>query len=131
MGVLDALSAKEPPMKKTYNYQGADELIPLLRAIQREVRERREEVLRLESTLRVFKRRASNHPRLASIQGDLMTHRRELRLSERELERLGCTLDGERPFRVLIPGDDGAIGNGFAWDLGDTRVHAIVDDPGT
>ena len=116
-------------MKKAYNYQGADELIPLLRSIQREVRERREEILRLENTLRVFKRRASEHPRLASTQAELMTHRRELRLSERELERLGCALDGERPFRVLIPGDDGAIEHGFAWDLGDTRVHAVVDDP--
>ena len=108
-------------MKKAYNYQGADELIPLLRSIQREVRERREEILRLENTLRVFKRRASEHPRLASTQAELMTQRRELRLSERELERLGCALDGERPFRVLIPGDDGAIEHGFAWDLGDTR----------
>ena len=116
-------------MNKAYNYQGADELIPLLRSIQREVRERREESLRLENTLRVFKRRATQHPRLASIQAELMTHRRELRLSERELDRLGCALDGERPFRVLIPGDDGAIEHGFAWDLGDTRVHAVVDDP--
>jgi hypothetical protein len=116
-------------MKKAYNYQGADELIPLLRSIQREVRERREEILRLENTLRVFKRRALEHPRLASTQAELMTHRRELRLSERELERLGCALDGERPFRVLIPGDDGAIEHGFAWDLGDTRVHAVVDEP--
>jgi len=116
-------------MNKSYNYQGADELIPLLRSIQREVRERREDILRLENTLRVFKRRASKHPRLGSIQAELMTHRRELRLSERELDRLGCALDGERPFRVLIPGDDGAIEHGFAWDLGDTRVHAIVDDP--
>ena len=116
-------------MKKAYNYQGADELIPLLRSIQREVRERREGILRLENTLRVFKRRASEHPRLASTQAELMTQRRELRLSERELERLGCALDGERPFRVLIPGDDGAIEHGFAWDLGDTRVHAVVAEP--
>jgi hypothetical protein len=50
-------------------------------------------------------------------------------MSERELDRLGCALDGERPFRVLIPGDDGVIESGFAWDLGDTRVHAIVEDP--
>ena len=116
-------------MNKAYSYQGADELIPLLRSIQREVRERRDEILRLENTARVFKRRAKDHPRLASLQAELMTHRRELRMSERELERLGCELDGERPFRVLIPGDDGAIENGFAWDLGDTRVHAIVEDP--
>ncbi|MCH2104440.1 MAG: DUF2203 family protein [Planctomycetes bacterium] len=116
-------------MNKAYSYQGADELIPLLRSIQREVRERRDEILRLENTARVFKRRAKDHPRLASLQAELMTHRRELRMSERELERLGCALDGERPFRVLIPGDDGAIENGFAWDLGDTRVHAIVEDP--
>ena len=116
-------------MNKSYNYQGADELIPLLRSIQREVRERRDEILRLENTLRVFKRRASEHPRLTSIQAELMTHRRELRMSERELDRLGCALDGERPFRVLIPGDHGVMENGFAWDLGDTRVHAIVEDP--
>ena len=116
-------------MNKAYSYQGADELIPLLRSIQREVRERRDEILRLENTARVFKRRAKDHPRLASLQAELMTHRRELRMSERELERLGCALDGERPFRVLIPGDDGAIENGFAWALGDTRVHAIVEDP--
>ena len=116
-------------MKKAYNYQGADELIPLLRSIQREVRERREEILRLESTSRVFKRRAADHPRLVSIQAELMTHRRELRLAGRELERLGCALDGERPFRVLIPGNDGAIEHGYAWDLGDTRVHTIIEDP--
>ncbi|MCH2106327.1 MAG: DUF2203 family protein, partial [Planctomycetes bacterium] len=88
-------------MNKSYSYQGADELIPLLRSIQREVRERRDEILRLENTTRVFKRRAKDHPRLASIQAELMTHRRELRMSERELDRLGCALDGERPFRVL------------------------------
>ena len=116
-------------MKKAYNYQGADGLIPLLRSIQREVRERREEILRLESSSRVLKRRAKKHPRLASIEAELMTHRRELRMTERELQRLGCALDGERPFRVLIPGDDGAIEHGFTWDLGDTRVHTIIEDP--
>ena len=69
-------------MKKAYNYQGADGLIPLLRSIQREVRERREEILRLESSSRVLKRRAKKHPRLASIEAELMTHRRELRMTE-------------------------------------------------
>jgi hypothetical protein len=116
-------------MKKAYNYKGADGLIPLLRSIQREVRERREEILRLESSSRVLQRRATKHPRLVTIEADLMTHRRELRMAERELKRLGCALDGERPFRVLIPGNDGAIEHGFAWDLGDTRVHTIIEDP--
>ena len=116
-------------MNKAYNCKGADELIPLLRSIQQEVRERREEILRLESSSRVFKRRAGQHPRLASIEAELMTHRRELRMAERELQRLGCSMDGERPFRVLIPGDDGAIEHGFAWDLGDTKVHTIIEDP--
>ena len=74
-------------MNKAYSYQGADELIPLLRSIQREVRERRDEILRLENTARVFKRRAKDHPRLASLQAELAASARRVRWREQAKRR--------------------------------------------
>jgi hypothetical protein len=41
----------------------------------------------------------------------------------RELEKLGCALDADHPLRVLIPGSDGELENGYAWDPADERLQ--------
>ena len=53
---------------------------------------------------------------LTDLRAMLATHRREIRLALGELDRLGCAVDEERPSRVLIPGLDGTLEGGYAWD---------------
>ena len=45
-------------------------------------------------------------------------NRRELRLSTKELEQLGCYVDEGNPLAVIIPGADGKHEHGFRWDTG-------------
>ena len=113
-------------MKKTYDNRSADRLIPLLRVIQREIRERSDSVRILENRLGTFSLDQADSPGFQSAQAELSNHLREIRLSKKELERIGCAVDDAQPNRVLIPGSDGELGAGFSWALGDTRVQAIM-----
>ncbi|MDP6410919.1 MAG: DUF2203 family protein [Planctomycetota bacterium] len=113
-------------MKNAYNNRSADRLIPLLRVIQREIRERGDAVRILENRLGTFSIDQADSPAFLATRAELSNHRREIRLSKKELERIGCSLDAAQPNRVLIPGSNGEIGAGYSWALGDTRVQAIM-----
>ena len=54
---------------------------------------------------------------MLDLRARLTTHRREIRLAEAELERLGCIVDSDHPWRVKIPGIDGRLEAGFQLDL--------------
>jgi len=112
-------------MKKAYDCLSADRLVPLLRNIYKELRERSDAVRRLENRVRNLSDRELDSTVFYNLQAELATHHHEVRMAKKELARLGCTLDESHPYRVLIPGANGELEQGFAWALGDTRVQAI------
>lgn len=110
--------------KNAYDRKEASNLLPLLRSVGREIRERSRTVGVLLHQLDDASR---NERPLTddgrSLQADLAIERRELRLAKRELTRLGCTLDEDHPFRILIPGEKGNLIEGFTWKLDDTSIR--------
>jgi Uncharacterized conserved protein (DUF2203) len=125
-------------MKNAYNYIGAERLIPLIGTIHQEIRERSEAIrdinIRLHQLRNVLDAHGAADRRNArereleelNLRADIASHKREIRFAKKELARLGCSLDQDNPFRVLIPGTDGEIENGYAWRVGDQRVQAFV-----
>jgi hypothetical protein len=86
-----------------YDRSQAERLVPLLRAITQELRERNEQIDELDA--RVEQSAVDSHPTSTSqLRLRLLEHRRALALAERELAALGCMLDEDHPLRVLIPG---------------------------
>jgi hypothetical protein len=100
-------------MMATYDRDRATRLVPLLRSITREIRERTHAVEHLEA--RLMSHRNSGWPGEPQVRAELACHRRELRRAREELARLGCALDESHPLRVLIPGRDGKLRSGFEW----------------
>ncbi|MBK7642208.1 MAG: DUF2203 family protein [Planctomycetes bacterium] len=103
----------------SYDRSGAEHLLPLLRSIASEILERSDAIEALEEKLLALRStwkdgKASDE--YLNVQSELSNQRREARLSRLELSRLGCTLDEDRPLRVLIPGEDGSFDAGYAWD---------------
>lgn len=115
-------------MTRTYDSQGADQLIPLLRSVQREMRERADLIRGLRLRIDKLAQDPDSQAALRALQAELANHKREIRLARKELERLGCAIDEERPERVLIPGDDGDLARGFAWSFGEGHVQDCNDD---
>ena len=114
-------------MNRSYDSRNADRLIPLLRSVQREVREREDQVRGLRVRMSNLPRTAASKDELRDLQAELAIHKREIRLSRKELGRLGCAIDEERPERVLIPGADGDLARGFAWSFGEVHVRSATD----
>lgn len=101
--------------KHLYDRRTAERLIPLLRSITREIRERTTAIDRIDLLLDAPASEvvlARQH----ELTARLVEHRRMLRNAERELAGLGCILDEDHPLRVLIPGDDGEFDGGYAFD---------------
>ena len=114
-------------MNRSYDSRNADRLIPLLRSVQREVREREDQVRGLRVRMSNLPRTAAAKDELRDLQAELAVHKREIRLARKELGRLGCAIDEERPERVLIPGADGDLARGFAWSFGEGHVRSATD----
>jgi hypothetical protein len=92
---------------KRFDREDAERLVPLLRSVGREIRERSEKIAELEALLG-----GTDLERGRRLESELALNRRELRRVERELAQLGCNLDADHPLRILIPGD----GEQFAWE---------------
>lgn len=107
-------------MMRSYDRNAARDLVPLLESITRELNERRHEARLTEAAISRLRRRGGSSATLSDLRAVLATHNREIRLALAELERLGCTVDLEGPFRVLIPGVDGSLAGGYAWDPEET-----------
>ncbi len=115
--------------QKSYDRTRASRLVPLLRSISREITERAQAVRILEGRLRAMARSSSvKSDEQINTEAQLASERRELRLAIRELSRLGCTIDEEHPFRILIPGEDGELAHGFSWLVGSTRIASVHAD---
>jgi len=93
--------------RSSYDKRGAEHLLPLLRSIASEINERSDAIEGLEEKLLALRGTAKEgkpSEEYLNTQSELSNQRREARLSRLELARLGCTLDEDRPLRVLIPG---------------------------
>jgi hypothetical protein len=117
-------------MKNAYSQNGAQRLIPLIAKIHQEIRERSEAIRDLNIRLRQQRDASSSSSELQAallnLHAELAIHKREIRLAKKELSRLGCHLDEENPFRVLIRGVDGEFESGFAWSPGEERLQTLA-----
>ncbi len=110
-------------MKKAYDRELVQRLLPLLRSIGVEIAERMHEERVLQGRIAVYERRGEYCAELFNLRAALAVHRRELRLARKELETLGCVLDRNHPGRILIPGADGDVENGFTWAASDPTLR--------
>lgn len=119
-------------MNKTFARQDAERMMPLLRSIGREIRERTRTLARLEQELAarseapLARDRGEHDAETHALESQLSLHRRELRRVEKELARLGCDLDLDHPLRILIPG----VGGAWAYEgqLDDTSFRSVRQD---
>jgi hypothetical protein len=109
--------------RRSYDPERASALLPLLRSITAEIRERSDAIEALGQAIADLGTARRTRARRSELEADLSVQRREMRVARRELERLGCTLDEDHPLRVLIPGEDRA--HGFAWNPKDERLEAF------
>ena len=112
-----------------YDQARAHRLVPLLRSITRELRERNAAIETLEATIDQLKNTAERRGKranLGELKSELASNRREARLARQELERLGCSLDLDHPLRVLIPGSDGQLEHGYLWDPAEGTLEAAA-----
>ncbi|MEM9378661.1 MAG: DUF2203 family protein [Planctomycetota bacterium] len=107
-------------MKFAYDWDEASRLVPLLEAIFNEVHDRRLRIATIEGDLARMKHEGVPESALADVVARLAVQRRELRLSLREFERLGCVVDEAVPSRVVIPGPRG---RGFSYAHGDREIQ--------
>jgi uncharacterized small protein (DUF1192 family) len=89
-------------------------LVPLLRSIGHEILERAAAVTELDARIATLSSRAHSEE-IARHRADASEHKRELRFAHRELERLGCAVDGLDPLTFRISVDDDI---GFLWAMG-------------
>ncbi len=118
-------------MSKSYDRDTAALLVPLLMGICSEIAERTASAHRLKRSIRTLESAADGQPGavedLLNLRAELANHRREIRLAKAEVTSLGCAFDESRPQRVLIPGENGSLASGYAWDLGtDSLVETTV-----
>ncbi len=111
-------------MKRAYDRDRARNLIPLLGSITREIAERAHEARILQGRLG----KLEDEPmceELVDLRAKLASHRREIRLSLKELERLGCAMDEDAPGQIRIPGRDGDFDHGFQFDPGSYSLRRV------
>lgn len=94
--------------RRAYALKEAERMVPLLRSIGREIKNRLKAIEEIQKRIERLSRSPRKHEReILSLQADLAIQRREIRSSEKELERLGCSLDADHPLRILIPSPAG------------------------
>ena len=111
-----------------YDRDNAAKLVPLLESIFSEVADRRRAIRDMERTLASMKRAGAPSAEIGHVTAKLAIHRRELRHTAKEFERLGCVVDEHNPNRVIIPGSNGALEGGFHWQAGETEVVEQASD---
>jgi hypothetical protein len=118
-------------MTRSYDQDSADRLIPLLRSVQRELRERADRIRSLRLRIERSERQHGDREAIACLRAELSQHKLESRLARKELHRLGCSIEDGRPERVLIPGSGGDLAQGWSWSFGDGHVELAgsADEP--
>jgi hypothetical protein len=106
---------------ETQAQMDAERMLPLLRSIGQELLDRTRAIEALEAKLeaRAPARQVPDQDG-AQLEAELALHRRELRSVERELSRLGCSLDADHPLRILVLGRPGK--------LDDTHFYRATSD---
>ena len=107
-------------------FESALRMAPLLRGIAREMDERLEHLDRLESELEALTPDLDRDS-MRQIDAQISTHRRELRRAEKELERLGWTLDALAPLELSLRSLEGS-GNDVVWKPEDTGFYQLHPD---
>lgn len=105
-----------------YDKKRATELMPLLRSISREIQERSVELDRIEELLARAEAGKRVHD-LSNLVASAATHRREIRLARRELDRLGCSIVGTEPLTIRIPGQRGSQRRSFVYQTGSAALR--------
>ena len=96
--------------KQVYDEPEAEKILPLLVSIGREIKQRMRAIEELEDKIASLGTTSAKRGELgAKLHAQLTVHKRELRTTLQELERLGCTLDADHPLRILIPGLNGPM----------------------
>lgn len=119
-------------MTKSYSHETASLMVPFLMGICTEIAERTANARRINRSIRTLESQGGDNDGalddLRNLRAELANQRCELRHARAELESLGCVLDYGHPQRILIPGADGSLESGFAWDIG-TEVLAEITSP--
>lgn len=106
--------------KHHYRRDQLQSLLPLLRSITREIEERSAALTELEENLEAL---SGNPDETREVVAQIATHRRQLRLAQRELERLGCSIVGTTPLTVRIPGRIDGSDRSFVWQRGNPIAY--------
>ena len=112
-------------MDERMNLAEARALVPLLRSISNEIRERRLALSRLETLrheLAVKSSSITNEGFITAIQdldAAISSQRRGIETALKELERLGLQVPSIRPLVVHIPGRTARGDVVFSWEEGD------------
>ena len=86
------------------------ELLPLLRSIGQEIRDRNQRVAELEErAAQLAGRSGLAADELQLVRSDLSLHLRELRRAEKELEHLGWGVDPDNALRLVRRTPDGTV----------------------
>lgn len=94
-------------------------MVPLLRCIAQEIKERTLAITELESKLEAFAgTRRAHRDEVASLESQLSHQRLELRHVEKELANLGWERDQDHPLRLVLRRAAGAPE--MAWRPGET-----------
>lgn len=103
----------------------AERLLPLLRSIAQELRDRHRSIAELDARVRSLKASPKIHAEdLRLAEATLAIERRELRHAEEEVGRLGCRLDEDDRERILLEGEQGP--STLTWKLGDTSFRQLL-----
>ena len=102
-----------------YDRRRATALVPLLSSITSEIQERAAELEQLEARIEASEGRRASDGDLANLIAEAANHRRELRLAKEELVRLGCSIVGDSPMTIRIPGQRGDARRSFFFRSGD------------
>ncbi|MHC4262615.1 MAG: hypothetical protein ACYSWX_08850 [Planctomycetota bacterium] len=103
-------------MKRSYEFEDARRLQPLLTSIQCEIDERSVAIQRCTRAVTRLRDEGIEDLTVSNLVAELANHRRELRLALEELEHFGCVADPGVHTEIFIPGPDGSLEEGFHLD---------------
>jgi uncharacterized coiled-coil protein SlyX len=100
-------------MHETAILRRTKSMLPLIRSITREARDRTQAIRSLEAKLAELSSRPGEQtPQIRPVESELFSHRREIERVQKELARLGCSLDADHPERIVCS----AEGNEWTYE---------------
>ncbi len=109
----------------TLQKEQGSKLLPLVKAIGSEIRDRATKIAHLEERLEALQSTRTAHAEeIADLTAELAIHRRELRRCTKELVQLGCSVDADNPLRIQCGDESHPV-----ILLDDTRFWSTADTP--